>query len=238
LGDDGETNTFPCEPVWSAKAKITSSATSTAFPPLSVLYAQAYLDYQVADATLGLAYYTPSQVPPFSGSPSITREDILYPCKTNDYSFCQGICTAVYSKNYLPRLFHEGNYTVNVYNGQLQPDIPVTCPVLDSSIDVTGLTCFRKTLPSNSDSSSIQYIWAKQLGSRWEVAIGLAADGTLWELFLQDAVTRGVYLADPVAPVTVPPSWEDPVQLPFTATTVDLAGTVPCCVITSSGLIS
>ncbi len=95
-GNDGQVNTFPCEPSWSAKVKITSSATSTVFPKLTVLYADAYLDYQGPTEELGLVYYS-NQLAPFNCTAG--REDILFPCKTNTYTFCGGTYVATLNKH-------------------------------------------------------------------------------------------------------------------------------------------
>ncbi len=209
IGTTGVINTSPCEPDFSARVKITTSATATTFPPSSVLYGNLYLDYRSSNQRMALQYFDQSQMPAkFNDSaPTIVREDILYPCLTSNKVTCASGCTTLFNKNWIPRLFVEGNYAVTAT--QYLPDVQGACTnapnlgsgagTLGGDLAADGFVCFKKTLPSTFPPESIAYVWAKQDPTRWILGAASQTDGTIWEFFKRPAATtpqvRGSMLA-------------------------------------------
>lgn len=217
-GNDGNANTFPCEPEFSARFRVTSSSTSKMFPPSSVLYGNVYFNFQTNNQTLGLSYFDQTQMPSqfFTSNPTVVREDILWPCKTQQRTVCGSTCTVVYNNNWIPRLFHEGNYAVNTLTGRTLPDGSCTgAPALPFVLP-SGFNCYQKTVPTGAPGEYIKYIWAKlDAANRYEVGAAVSLDGTIWELFTETG-QYGVILG---TSQTTSPGTSCPPQLPFTSTT-------------------
>ncbi len=153
-GDDRLVNTLPCQPVFSSRIKITASAVSTQFPPSAVLYGNMFFDFQTKTIRYAIQYFEQSSAympGNFSvASPIVVREDILFPCKTIARTECTTsggttTCTASFNNNQIPRLFHEGSYTIDTSISALTPDssdctqAPLTNITLHADVE-----CFKK----------------------------------------------------------------------------------------------
>lgn len=218
VGDDGQPNTYPCEPNLSARFKITSAASSTMFPVSSILYGNLYVRFHDLNQTMGMEYFDQTLMPAgfTAASPTVIREDILYPCKTTLRTGCGAslsTCNVVFNNNFIPRLFREGIYTINVDTAATLPDSTDCSGAPTLGLNLTGWTCFKKTTESSSPGEYIQYIWAKEVSGRWKVAVATSIEGTMWELFETDGVTRGSYLADVGTAVQGIPQWKNSFDL-------------------------
>lgn len=252
-GNDRAVNTLPCQPTFSSRVKITASAVSTQFPPSTVLYGNMFFDFQTKTIRYAIQYFDPSPaIMPAqfnTSSPAVIREDILFPCKTIARTQCTPTggspsCTASFNSNQIPRLFHEGNYTIDATISALTPD-STDC----SQAPSTGITlhvdveCFKKTNRLTDPPSAISYIWTcskRTCGANadgiYEVQVAVAKDGSVWELFSLNGTSglrRGVVIATPVSPCTVTnlqacPAWNAPSDYNFTKFDTSTCSNVRC----------
>jgi hypothetical protein len=62
-GSDGQVNTAPCKPTFTARVKITASSKSTIYPPASILYGNLFYDFSPIDQKMSIAYFDQSVMP-------------------------------------------------------------------------------------------------------------------------------------------------------------------------------
>jgi hypothetical protein len=255
-GDDSNVNSAPCQPTFSSRVIITASAISTQFPPSNILYGNLFFDFQTTTIRYAIQYYAPATaVAQFnSTSPTVVREDILFPCKTVDRKIFSSsflfssssfkgtsctsssgipVCSASFNSNQIPRLFHEGAYSINALTSALLPDSSdcSAAPSLASSLGLNpAVQCFKKTVRSTDLPSTIAYIWAcNQLACGaatagiYEVQVAVSVDGTVWELWRNSSgpSVRGAVIATPVSPCVSSstfscPAWNPPAGYNFT----------------------
>ncbi len=230
-GTSGVINDAPCEPVHSSRVIITSSSSSTQFPPSAVLYANMYLDFQTIDQHLAFEWFNQTDINSanldtrfFNSVNTVIREDIEYPCTTTARTLCGGGCRSIFRSNVIPRLFREAS------------DTATSCPnlgTISTALTAASFTCFAKALTATSPKESVSIIFAKG----GVIGGALTKEGTIWELFQVNG-TRGAVLASPINPST-PRSWNSPFNLrPVQQTTfydfnklntvTGCSGTIPC----------
>jgi hypothetical protein len=123
---------------------------------------------------------------------AITREDILYPCKTTQKTSCSGTCAVRYNNNWIPRFFKDapaGTAGVVLTDsvGCVGNTLPTT--LINKLGALPTPACYTKTIETNAPPDYIRYIWTSN--NVTVAAQGL--DGTFFEFFIiGTALTPGV----------------------------------------------
>lgn len=185
---------------FSAITRITTTAasTSTTLPPLSVLVATIYYDYQPSPKTqIAWAFY-PTSAPVTQQLPvTPIRTDLQLPCAVQRQITCSSSgCLQITETKLIPRFFHESTDTAGCGAGPfsvLTPPPAGTC------------SCFTKHYASPPYGATVpemvQYIWVYNSDSTTPCA-AQAYDGTFYEFFKDTVPTMGVTLGVPTFPVS------------------------------------
>jgi len=180
---------------FTAITRITTTAadTSTTIPPLSVVVATLYYDYQPSPNTRIAWGFYPIGDDVTQPTPVTTvRTDLQLPCLVQRQVTCSGGggCIQITETKLIPRFFHESTDTAGCVAGP--------------SAGFPTCTCFTKHYASPPFGAQVpemvQYIWV--LSADLVTPCGAQAyDGTLYEFFSTPAPTVGVTLGVPVMPV-------------------------------------
>lgn len=207
VGDTGDFNWFPCEPVFSALFTLKASTTSTYFTPGRLYSGVLYFDFSSDDERMALVH-------------AANATDVYWPCGKLRRLICASSCSATFSDMKLPRLFREKSDVAGCVGAPLTG--------AEDALVTAGFSCFTKQLSNPSTGDTIKWIWAASRAGRWELGAAVAVDGSVWQFRREDGAI-GSHLG-----TIVPPNRLSPPQIPLSlGGVVDLATLGGVCEATS-----
>jgi hypothetical protein len=177
---------------FSAIARITTTAadSSTTVPPLSVLVATLYYNYQPSPNTqIAWAFY-PAGDPVTQPTPvTPVRTDLQLPCSVQRQVTCSGGgCVQITETKLIPRFFHESTDTAGCAG-------PFTTLPLPAAL-TAACTCYTKHYASPPFGATVlemvQFIWVYNAPESTTPCAAQAYDGTFYEFFKNTLPTYGV----------------------------------------------